>query len=80
MKAAVRKWGNSAALRIPASLMRAVHLDVDEEVEVREESGRIVIEPVRQKSYHLAQLLRGITTKNRHDATDFGPAVGKEIE
>ena len=79
MKVTVKKWGNSAAVRIPAAVMQAVHLDVDEVVDVHEESGRIVIEPTRQKTWNLDELLRGITRKNRHEAVDFGPAVGEEI-
>ncbi len=79
MRARVKKWGNSAAVRIPTSVMQATQLDLDEVVEVREEAGRIVIEPVRQKTYELRKLLKGITTKNRHKAIDFGPAVGKEV-
>jgi antitoxin MazE len=79
MKATVRKWGNSAAVRIPASVMAALHLDLDEVVEVREEAGRIVIEPVRQKTYDLDDLLKGITAKNLHDPTDFGSPQGKEV-
>ena len=79
MKAMVKKWGNSAAVRIPASVMQATHLDLDEVVDVREEAGRIVIEPVRQKAYELGKLLKGITSKNQHEAADFGPAMGKEV-
>ncbi len=79
MQVTVKKWGNSAAVRIPAAVMQAVHLDLDEVVDVREESGRIVIEPTRQKTWDLDELLRGITAKNRHEAVDFGPAVGKEV-
>jgi antitoxin MazE len=79
MKATVKKWGNSAAVRIPASVLRAAGLELDEEVEVREEAQRIVIEPIRQKTYALDLLLKGITPKNQHEAVDFGPAVGKEI-
>ena len=78
MKTSVKKWGNSAAVRIPASVMQATRLALDEVVNVREEAGRIVIEPVRQKTYDLDKLLKGITSKNQHDAVDFGPAVGKE--
>ena len=78
MRAKVKKWGNSAAVRIPVSVMQAASLDLNEVVEVREEAGRIVIEPVRQKIYELDKLLKGITSKNQHDAIDFGPAVGKE--
>ncbi len=78
MRATVRKWGNSAAVRIPASVMQATRLDLDEAVDVREEAGRIVIEPVRQKTYNLAEMLKGITAKNQHEAVDFGPPMGKE--
>jgi antitoxin MazE len=78
MKATVKKWGNSAAVRIPSSVMEAIHLQLDEVVDVREEKGRIVIEPVRQQAYAIDDLVRGITAKNRHHAADFGPAQGKE--
>jgi antitoxin MazE len=79
MKATVKKWGNSAAVRIPASVLQAMNLALNEVVDVREEAGRIVIEPVRQKAYKLDDLLRGITPKNRHAAIDFGRPEGKEV-
>jgi antitoxin MazE len=79
MRATVKKWGNSAAVRIPASVMQATQLDLDDLVEVREEAGRIVIEPVRQKAYELSKLLKGITSKNQHQPVDFDPAMGKEV-
>jgi antitoxin MazE len=79
MRAAIKKWGNSAAVRIPASVLQTAHLDVDEAVEVREECGRIVIEPVRRKEYDLATLIKGITRENLHKEVDFGGAVGREV-
>lgn len=79
MKVIVKKWGNSAALRIPASMMKSVNIDLDETVEMRTEDGRIVIEPVARKGYDLDMLLSGITAKNCHAETDFGAPVGKEI-
>jgi antitoxin MazE len=78
VKATVRKWGNSAAIRIPASVMQASRLGLDEVVDVREEAGRIVIEPIRQKTYQLDELLKGITSKNQHESVDFGQPMGKE--
>jgi antitoxin MazE len=79
VKATVKKWGNSAAVRIPAAVMQATHLDLDEVVDVREESGRIVIEPIRQKNYDLDTLIQGITSKNLHRAVDSGAPQGKEV-
>jgi antitoxin MazE len=79
VKGTVKKWGNSAAVRIPASMMEAAHLQLDEQVDVREEGGRIVIEPVRKKAYKLDELLKAITSSNRHESLDFGPPVGNEV-
>jgi antitoxin MazE len=78
MRTVVKKWGNSASVRIPAAVLQAAHLDLDEPVDVREESGRIVIEPVRRKEYDLAELVKGITRGNLHEEVDFGSPVGKE--
>jgi antitoxin MazE len=78
VKAKVKKWGNSASVRIPAAVMQAAHLHLDQLVDVREESGRIVIAPLRPKEYDLAALLKGISRENLHEAADFGAPVGKE--
>jgi antitoxin MazE len=74
----VKKWGNSASVRIPAAVMQAAHLGLDEAVDVREESGRIVIDPAQRKEYDLAELVKQITGENLHDEADFGRPVGKE--
>ena len=79
VRVTVKKWGNSAAVRLPTSIMKATQLEVDEVVEVREDRGRIIIEPVRPKRYELSELLKGITRKNQHREVDFGPAMGGEI-
>ena len=78
MRTMVKKWGNSASVRIPVAVMQAAHLDLDEAVDVREESGRIVIEPARRREYDLAELVKGITRENLHDEADSGKPVGKE--
>ena len=56
-----------------------MNVDLDQAVEVREEQGRIVIEPVRRKTYKLSELLGGITAKNQHKPVDTGEPVGKEV-
>jgi antitoxin MazE len=72
MKAVVKKWGNSASVRIPAAVLQAAKLRLDDSVDVREESGRIVIEPAPRKEYTLSELLKGITPDNLHEEADFG--------
>lgn len=79
MRVHVRKWGNSASVRIPASVMASAALDVDQLVDVREEGGRIVIEPVRPPAYDLDQLIDQMKPDTFPDEIDFGPPVGGEV-
>lgn len=78
MKVMVKKWGNSASVRIPAAIMEAAKLHLDQPVDVWEEQGRIIIEPIRAEIYTIAALVAGITEENRHEAIEMGSPVGKE--
>ena len=78
MRAVVKKWGNSASVRIPASVMAAAGLHLDQAVDVREDNGRVVIEPIISEEVDLADLLASITPENIHDEVDFGAPVGNE--
>ena len=75
----IRKWGNSAAVRLPASALEKAGLSVDDPVEVREEEGRIVIEKVEPQAITLDWLLEGLKPEQLHGEIDFGPAVGREF-
>jgi antitoxin MazE len=78
MRVQVKRWGNSASVRIPASVMAAAALRIDQEVDVREDEGRIVIEPVTAPSYDLDALLAEMTPETFPDDIDFGRPVGQE--
>jgi antitoxin MazE len=79
MQGVVKKWGNSAAVRIPASVLEAAHVRLDQPVDVREEGGRIVIEPLQPARYDIAALVAGITDENRHEPVDAGKPIGNEV-
>ncbi len=78
MQGVVKKWGNSAAVRIPASVLEAAQVRLDQPVDVREEGGRIVIEPLRPARYDIDALIAGITDENRHEPVDTGKPMGQE--
>lgn len=72
MRGVIKKWGNSAAVRLPASMLKSLKLDIDDMIELRLDEGRIVIEPVHTQEYMLSQLLSGIKAQNVHAEIDFG--------
>lgn len=78
MDTMIQKWGNSLAVRIPRSVAKDSHLHQGSMVDIALIAGKIVVKPKRQRSYTLAQLLRGVTARNRHAAFDWGGQVGQE--
>lgn len=74
----IRRWGNSAAVRLPASALAAAGIAVDDPVEVREEDGRIDVERVPSEAVTLEWLIAGITPENLHGEVDFGLPQGRE--
>jgi antitoxin MazE len=79
MSVQIKKWGNSASVRIPATVMAAAALRIDQEVEVRSEAGRIIIEPVKMPTYDLDELLDQMTPDTFPEEVDFGEPMGKEV-
>jgi antitoxin MazE len=78
MKMLVKKWGNSAAVRIPASVLAAAALNLDQIVDIREEGGRIVIEPVKADPYELDALIDQMRPDTFPEDIDFGFPWGRE--
>ena len=74
------KWGNSAAIRLPKSVIVQAKIDFGDSLEISVgEAGQIVLNPERPR-YTLDQLLGAVTTKNRHAAADWGRRTGKEAQ
>jgi antitoxin MazE len=78
MEAVIRKWGNSPALRLPSAALKAAGYALEQKVELVFSRGRIVIQPSKNVTYSLDNLLAGITADNAHSEFSFGKRVGKE--
>ena len=74
----LKKWGNSPAVRIPASVMKAAHLTLDQLVEIRVQNGYVIIKPAAPP-LSLNDMIAGITPENRHPEVDFGAPQGREM-
>ncbi len=78
MRVMLKKWGNSASVRIPAAMMESAKLKLDMVVDVREERGQIIITPLKDVEFDLDTLLGGVTAENLHSEVSFGMPVGNE--
>jgi antitoxin MazE len=78
VRAQLVKWGNSRAVRIPKAVLQRASFREDEELHLTVTEGCITIRPSRRK-VTLESLLGKITSGNRYEEVDWGPAVGREI-
>lgn len=78
MQAVIRKWGNSPALRLPATVLKQAGYQLEQKVDLVVSRGRIIISPSDKVEYDLDALLSGINATNAHDEVNFGSPVGKE--
>lgn len=78
MDAQVSKWGNSYALRIPATMAKLLNVTEGSKVDLAVEQGALVMRPARSQ-LQLADLLAGVNQNNLHSETPTGSAVGNEI-
>lgn len=76
MRVVVQKWGNSAAVRVPAHALKDAGMQIGQSLELRIETGRLVIEPATES---LEDLLGRMTPENRHDLALEGRTVGSEV-
>ena len=79
----ISKWGNSAGVLLPKSVLENLNLSIDKEVRFVFEDGRIYLENASDElkipEFRLEDLMKGYDLEsNRSEVEDFEP-VGKEI-
>jgi antitoxin MazE len=77
--AAVQRWGNSLAVRIPARLAESLAMREGTQVELERKGAAIIMRPKARPRHRLSQLLRTCTPAKLHGESDFGADVGAEV-
>lgn len=79
MKAVLKRWGNTVALRLPTPVLEEAGLRANQIVEIVVANERIIISrPAPPLKYTLSELLARMTDKNKHAVEELRP-MGNEI-
>ena len=78
MQVEIVKWGNSNAVRLPATAMKDLQIALGDRLELTTAEGSIVLKP-SAKAYCLKDMLAKITHQNQHALVDFGAPAGREV-
>jgi len=76
MTVAVKKWGNSLAVRIPKDMAKSLDVDENCEMEMALKDGSLILKP--KKKSRLEALVAQIDSSNLHSEVETGECVGNE--
>lgn len=82
MEIEMGKWGNSAAFRVPAELVRKSGLKIGSKMEIVFEDGALRIKPLKPKMSRAERYERILADLDKYGPDQFidsGPLVGREI-
>lgn len=78
MQATISKWGNSQGIRLSKDLLAAVHIGINEKVEVKTEGEKIIIEKV--KAITMESLFENYSDDDYvPEEINWGEKQGKEL-
>ena len=70
----IKRWGNNLGVRLPAAVVKAARLSVDQRVRVSVEEGRVVITPIAGGALSLEQRLALFEpTRHGEEVMPVGP-------
>ena len=78
MRAHIRKWGNSLAVRIPRAFAAEANFADGAPVELSVADGKLIVAPLRAPRASLRRLVARIRPGLIHGESDWGDAAGKE--
>ncbi|MDH2927543.1 AbrB/MazE/SpoVT family DNA-binding domain-containing protein [Lonepinella koalarum] len=83
MQLQIRKWGNSAAVRLPQAILAQFHLNENDYFDVEMQNNRLVLHPIKpQKIRYDIRTLMAEMDGNLPmvEGWEEMPAIGKELE
>lgn len=77
MQVEIQKWGNSAAVRLPAPMLREAGIALGQALELTLEDGKLILSP--KPEYTLENLVAAITPENCHPLLMDDGVKGDEV-
>jgi len=74
----IQKWGNSQGIRIPKLLLELVKWSENEQINVKAENGKLIIEKAEERK-NIKELFEEFDGEYEKVEMDWGNPVGEEI-
>ena len=79
MEARVQKWGNSAGIRIPSSILKSLNIKTNDILNIIQEDDRIIISIPKKKKISLSDRFKEYNGKNLAKDFSWDENIGREL-
>ena len=78
MEARVQKWGNSAGIRIPSSILKSLNIKTNDILNIIQEDDKIIISIPKKKKISLSDRFKEYNGKNLAKDFSWDENIGRE--
>ena len=78
MEARVQKWGNSAGIRIPSSILKSLNIKTNDILNIIQEGDKIIISIPKKKKISLSDRFKEYNGKNLAKDFSWDENIGRE--
>ena len=79
MEARLQKWGNSAGIRIPKSILNSLNIKINDILDIKQNDEKIIISISKKKKISLEERFKNYNGKNLSKDFSWDERKGKEI-
>lgn len=79
MEARVQKWGNSAGIRIPSSILKSLNIKTNDVLNIIQEDDKIIISIPKKKKISLSDRFKEYNGKNLAKDFSWDENIGREL-
>ncbi len=79
MEVKIQKWGNSAGIRIPSSILKSLDLKTNDILNIEQRENKIIISIPKKKKISLEEKFKNYHGENLAKDFSWDDPVGKEI-
>ena len=79
MEARVQKWGNSAGIRIPSSILKSLNIKTNDVLNIIQEDDKIIISIPKKKKIFLSDRFKEYNGKNLAKDFSWDENIGREL-
>ena len=79
MEARVQKWGNSAGIRSPSSILKSLNIKTNDILNIIQEDDKIIISIPKKKKISLSDRFKEYNGKNLAKDFSWDENIGREL-